>query len=64
MNRDLLTKEIDWLCFHAVGEGVLTKEQCAAVMEAIEENGLVPDLDLFVSVVLDNGICTDAEVGS
>ncbi|MBO4513025.1 MAG: PilT/PilU family type 4a pilus ATPase [Victivallales bacterium] len=61
MNRDLLTKEIEWLCFHAVGEGILSKEQCIAVMEAIEENGLTADLQLFVDIVEGNDICPDVQ---
>ena len=59
MNKNLLTKEIEWLCFHAVGEGILSKEQCIAVMEAIEENGLTADLQLFVDIVEGNDICPD-----
>ena len=61
MNKELLTKEIEWLCFHAVGEGILSKEQCIAVMEAIEENGLTADLQLFVDIVEGNDICLDVE---
>ena len=61
MNKDLLTKEIEWLCFHAVGEGILSKEQCIAVMEAIEENGLTADLQLFVDIVEGNDICPDVQ---
>ena len=57
MKKESITKEIDWFCHHVVSERLMTKESCVAVLEAIEENGLAPDLELFVGVVKDNQLC-------
>ena len=57
MKKESITKEIDWFCHHVVSDRLMTKETCVAVLEAIEENGLTPTLDLFVGVVKDNQLC-------
>ena len=57
MKKESITKEIDWFCHHVVSERMMTKESCVAVLDAIEENGLTPNLDLFVGVVKDNQLC-------
>ena len=57
MKKESITKEIDWFCHHVVSERMMTKESCVAVLDAIEENGLSPNLDLFVGVVKDNQLC-------
>ncbi|MBR4675629.1 MAG: PilT/PilU family type 4a pilus ATPase [Victivallales bacterium] len=54
MKKESITKEIDWFCHHVVSERLMSKESCVAVLEAIEENGLTPNLELFVGVVKDN----------
>lgn len=59
MNNASITKEIDWFCYHIVAEKLLTREDCVAVLEAIEGEKLAPDLDLFVSVLKDNNLCSD-----
>ena len=57
MKKESITKEIDWFCHHVVSERLMTKESCVAVLDAIEENGLTPNLELFVGVVKDNQLC-------
>ena len=57
MKKESITKEIDWFCHHVVSDRMMTKESCVAVLDAIEENGLTPNLDLFVGVVKDNQLC-------
>ena len=54
MKKESITKEIDWFCHHVVSERLMSKESCVAVLEAIEENGLTPNLELFMGVVKDN----------
>lgn len=57
MKKESLTREIDWFCHHAVSERLLSREECVAIMDAIEENGLKADLTLFVDVIKDNAMC-------
>ncbi|MBQ9367633.1 MAG: PilT/PilU family type 4a pilus ATPase [Victivallales bacterium] len=57
MKKESITKEIDWFCHHVVSDRMMTKDSCVAVLDAIEENGLTPNLDLFVGVVKDNQLC-------
>ena len=61
MNNASITKEIDWFCYHVVAEKLLSKEDCVAVLEAIEAEKLAPDLTLFVNVVKDNSLCPDTD---
>ncbi len=61
MDKNLITREIDWLCYHAVQESLLDLPTCVAVMEALEENKLVPEMGIFLEVVQENNLCRDFE---
>ncbi|MBR0458289.1 MAG: PilT/PilU family type 4a pilus ATPase [Victivallales bacterium] len=57
MKKESISKEIEWFCTQAVTEGLLTRESCVMVIEAIEENNLAVELNIFVQVVKDNQLC-------
>jgi len=59
MDKNSVTREIDWLCYHAVQEGLLDPPTCVAVMEALEENKLTPGMQIFLEVVQQNNLCSD-----
>ena len=61
MNDGMLNKEIDWFCHHAVSENLFDAASCLAVLDAIKEADMEPELALFMQVILDNQICQDAE---
>ena len=61
MNNGMLNKEIDWFCHHAVSENLFDAASCLAVLDAIKEADMEPELALFMQVILDNQICQDAE---
>ena len=56
-----MNKELDWFCYHAVNEGLLTAHQCTAVVDAIAEAGLDEDLATFAQAVVDNELCAEVE---
>lgn len=67
MNVDFITKEVDWFCLHATQMKLLRKEDCVAIIEAIEQNkevlesagvGDIDQLDLFIQVMKDNDMCS------
>ncbi|NLZ62397.1 MAG: PilT/PilU family type 4a pilus ATPase [Lentisphaerae bacterium] len=59
MDKNSVTREIDWLCYHAVQEGLLDPPTCVAVMEALEENKVIPEMQIFLEVVQQNNLCSD-----
>lgn len=54
MNRD-----VEWLCYHLVTDGLLTAEDCRAVAQAMAEAGLDIDAETFAQVLLDNDLIQD-----
>ncbi|MFA6815683.1 MAG: PilT/PilU family type 4a pilus ATPase [Lentisphaeria bacterium] len=54
MKSSSITKEIDWFCWHAVSEGILDKETCVAIIEALEKGGIEPELYLIIQVMVEN----------
>ena len=61
MDNAFISKEIDWFCHHAVEEGILDPSSCIAVMEALEEAKITPDLDIFMQVLTENQLCSDSK---
>lgn len=61
MKDSSITKEIDWFCFHLVSENLLTREQCIAVIEAIENASAPVTVPLFIQVVVENGLCKEKD---
>lgn len=57
MNHNLITKEIDWFCFHVVTEGLLQVDSCVAIMNAIEDAGIEANLEIFIQAIFDNQLC-------
>jgi len=61
MENRIISKEIDWFCHHAVSEGLLDAPSCIAVMDAIDEAKITPELDIFIQVVTENQICSESD---
>jgi len=61
MDNRIISKEIDWFCYHAVSEGLLDAASCIAVLEAIEEAKITPDLEIFIQVITENQLCSDTD---
>jgi hypothetical protein len=53
--------QIEWLCYHAVNEHLMTVEQCRLIADAFREQGIKENLTVFVQTAVDNGLCADAE---
>jgi twitching motility protein PilT len=56
-----MNKEIDWFCFHAVSEGLLSVEQCTAVIDAIRDAEIEVDLAIFVQTIVENELCDNPQ---
>lgn len=56
-----MNKEIDWFCYHAVSEDLLTADHCRAVADAISEADIEPSLHVFAQTVVDNELCDNLE---
>lgn len=61
MDNRFVSKEIDWFCYHAVSEGLLDAPSCVAVMDALEDAKINPELDIFIQVITENQICSDSD---
>ena len=61
MNRELITPDVDWFCYHLVQDGLMTSENCEAVINLIQDNNLEMSIDLFINVITENNLCDNVE---
>ena len=65
MKVEKLTKEVDWFCLHMVQSGLMSKEECVAILDALEanddvlSNSGVEQIDIFIQVMQDNQLGGD-----
>jgi twitching motility protein PilT len=56
-----MIQQIEWFCYLAVEEGILSQDDCVAVFEAIEEAGVEQDLNVFVQTIVDNELSDEID---
>ena len=61
MDNRIISKEIDWFCYHAVSEGLLDAASRIAVLEAIEEAKITRTIEIFIQVITENQLCSDTD---
>jgi hypothetical protein len=50
--------ELDWFCFYAVSEGLLTADTCRCIRVSVQDSS---DLLSFAQMLIDSGICAELD---
>lgn len=56
-----MNREIEWFCFHAVSEKLISRDDCISIANAMGEAEIEPDLVTFAQVAVDNELCQNVE---
>ena len=56
-----MNREIEWFCFHAVSEELLSRDACISIADAMQEAEIEPELLTFAQVAVDNDLCGNVE---